>query len=174
MKIKAVFFDRDGVVNRRKFGGYIQNVNEFEFIPGFIDTFWQISKRGFSAFLVTNQQGIGKGIMSHLDLNHVHTFMQKTLLEQTGFCFEDIYYCPELASANSYYRKPNPGMILEAIDEYNIDTAASWMVGDSPTDITAGKKAGLRTIFVGKPYEDAQYAPDYVISSIKELEGIIA
>ncbi len=148
MKCNAIFFDRDGVVNVRLIDKYVLNISQFEFISGFFSLFEQIKKLGFLAILITNQQGIGKGLMTEQALDSIHNYMQSELILNTGFCFDDIFFCSELKETNSFRRKPNPGMIIEAIEKYNINVTKSYFIGDSYSDIIAGNSTGLTTIYL--------------------------
>lgn len=147
--MKAFLFDRDGVVNRRLPDDYVKKIEEFEFIPEFFEIFKIIKEAGYLAVLVTNQQGIGKKLMTHDDLAEVHEYMQGVLEEKTGYNFDDIFYCSDLAGKNSFYRKPRPGMLLDAIEKWEIDEEVSWMAGDSLKDYQAGDAAGLKTALIG-------------------------
>lgn len=146
---KCFFFDRDGIVNKRKFGGYIKEYNEFEFIPEFLEIFKKVDELGFLKIIITNQQGIGKGLMKKEELSIVHNQMQFNLYKQFGFSFDDIFYCPDLANSGSQTRKPEPGMILEAIEKWDIDKEKSFFLGDSESDSLAGERAGTKTILIG-------------------------
>ncbi len=168
MKNKAVFFDRDGIVNDRKIGGYIEKIEEFVFIPGFFE-FFEVVKENYLTILVTNQQGISKGIMSEADLDKVHRYMQARLKEHTGRNFDDIYYCKDLEESNSYYRKPNPGMLLDAIKKWNIDKSASWMIGDDISDYEAGYAAGVRTILIGNYNKKLAPNVDIIFKDIRQV-----
>jgi D-glycero-D-manno-heptose 1,7-bisphosphate phosphatase len=146
---KCFFFDRDGIVNTRKVDGYIKNFNEFEFIPEFLELFKMTEEQGFLKIIITNQQGIGKGLMTEDDLTKVHNLMQFNLFQQFGYSFDDIYYCPDLANSGSKTRKPEPGMLLEAIEKWDVDIDKSFFIGDSETDALAGQRAGIKTILIG-------------------------
>ncbi len=113
---KAIFFDRDGIVNYRPVGDYVKSPQEFRFLPDFLEFFVFIKKNNYLAIVITNQQGIGKGLMTDEDLSIIHLKMQEDLFNITGYNFDDIYYCPDLALTPSQRRKPNPGMILEAVE----------------------------------------------------------
>lgn len=160
-KKKCVFFDRDGVVNFRPVGDYVKTPAEFDFIPDFLNFFTHIKSLGYLAILISNQQGVGKGLMSESDLNEVSAFMQEQMLKKVKRNFDDIFYCTELKESGSFRRKPNPGMLLEAIEKWNIGTELSWMIGDSESDIIAGKKAGLRSILLTQVNQTAETAADY-------------
>lgn len=155
---KCVFFDRDGVVNRLIYGDYVRNIEQFEFLGGFFKFFREVDKLGYLKILITNQQGIGKGLMTHEDLQVIHDYMQYTLLAETKTKMDDIYYAPDLAKSGSKRRKPEPGMLLEAIEKHNIDPSRSFFIGDSETDMIAGKRAGVKTVFFNiKESETADY-----------------
>lgn len=146
---KAVFFDRDGIVNRRIYCGYVTSIDEFIFLEDFFPLFEFVRKHGYLTVLITNQQGVGKGLMTDSDLDNIHEFMQQQLAQKTGGKFDAIYSCTDLAAAQSFRRKPNPGMLLEAAKDWGINLAESWMIGDSISDVQAGKSAGTKTILVG-------------------------
>lgn len=172
-KKKAVFFDRDGVVNYRIVGEYINSINEFKFIQDFLYLFPKVIVAGFDTMLITNQQGVSKGLMSIDQLKNVLNFMQNQLLNKFGAGFKDLYYCTDLAESGSYYRKPNPGMIVKAINQWNIDIEKSWMVGDSPTDAIAGKKAKLNTILIGNYSKEECPEADIIVKNLFDAEKII-
>jgi len=164
--MKAIFFDRDGIVNIRIIGDYVKKIEAFKFNPDFPELFANI-RRNKLAILVTNQQGIGKGLMSEDDLSSVHNYMQTELLKLAGSNFDDIYFSPALESENSPMRKPNPGMIISAMEKWGISADGSWMIGDSPKDHLAGKHAGLRTILIGEFNKPLSPEPDYIFPDIK-------
>jgi D-glycero-D-manno-heptose 1,7-bisphosphate phosphatase len=168
MMKKAIFFDRDGVVNYRKVGEYVHHTGEFVLLPDFLDIFPMVHEAGYLTVLVTNQQGIGKGIMDEDDLSDVHEFLQNDLKERFGYNFDDIYYCPELADTNSFCRKPNPGMLVHAIEKWHIDPKQSWMIGDSISDVIAGRKADCNTVLLGRFSEEIEEA-DYIFLTQQEI-----
>ena len=168
MSKKAFFFDRDGIINKRKIGGYITTKKQFIFEDDFFDVFQKIVEQGFITFVITNQQGVGKGLMNETDLNDIHLMMQETIYEKTGSQFDGIYYCSDLAGSESFRRKPNPGMIIEAVEEFNIDVSNSWMIGDSPTDVQAGKSAGCKTILIGDYPQDLPDT-DLIYTTLKQF-----
>jgi histidinol-phosphate phosphatase family protein len=151
-KLDTLFLDRDGVINVKLEGRYVRNTDEFEFMPGAelaIAHFAKIFKR---ILIVTNQQGIAKGIMSDKDLGVLHDYMLFEL-KKNGGVIDKIYYCPHLAAENCSCRKPNPGMIQQAIIDFpEIKVEDSYLIGDSDTDILAGNKTGLITVKVDNEY----------------------
>lgn len=170
---KAIFFDRDGVINYRPVGDYVKSPAEFAFCPDIFDFLLHVKKLGYLAIVITNQQGVGKGKMSLAQLDDIHNYMQNRLLAAIGVCFDEIYYCTSLAQTGDIRRKPNPGMLLEAIEKYGIDITQSYMIGDSESDIDAGKRAGVRTIFLS-PLELASHSePDYQFKELREAMGIV-
>ncbi|MCU0428065.1 MAG: HAD-IIIA family hydrolase [Candidatus Kapabacteria bacterium] len=173
---KTFFFDRDGIVNQRIMGGYVTSPDEFVLLQDFLPLFRLVKEAGFLTVLITNQQGIGKGLMTESDLVEIHAQMQEQLASKVGSGFDDIYFAGErdLSSRSGCCgdilagcrRKPSPAMLLEADERWGIDFVASWMIGDSISDAEAGKAAGTRTILVGKFFEgDA----DVIVPSLKAL-----
>ena len=151
-KLDTLFLDRDGVVNVKLDGRYVQNADEFEFMPGAENAIAKLSIIFKRILIVTNQQGIAKGIMSANDLNTLHQYMLQQL-KVNGGIIEKIYYCPHLANENCSCRKPNPGMIQQAIIDFpTIKIEESYLIGDSDSDIIAGDKMGLNTIKVDNEY----------------------
>jgi D,D-heptose 1,7-bisphosphate phosphatase len=162
---KAFFFDRDGIVNNRLYNDYVKSVDEFTFKQDFFELFELVKKNSYLAILVTNQQCIGKKIITENKLQEIHNFMQQWLLEKTNYQFDGIYFCPDLANVNSKDRKPEAGMFIRAIEKYNIDIKMSWTIGDAINDVIAGKKVGTKTILIGD-FENVPEA-DYIFSDHK-------
>lgn len=158
-KQKAVFLDRDGTIN--KYVGFLRDIDEFELNPGVADAVKYINKSGYLAIVVTNQPVIARGEISFKELNEIHNKME-TLLGLEGAYLDGIYFCPH--HPHSGYegevrelkfdcdcRKPKPGMLIKAAEDFHIDLSQSWMVGDGEHDIKAGKNAGCNTcLIVGK------------------------
>lgn len=171
---KCFFFDRDGIVNIRKFDGYIKTYDEFEFIPEFLEIFKKIEKQGFLKIIITNQQGVGKGLMTEEELSKVHNLMQFNLYQKLGYSFDDIYYSPDLANSGSKSRKPEPGMILDALDKWDIDKENSYFIGDSESDAIAGQRAGIKTILIGDFSENkANFVFSNYTEFINSFENVI-
>ena len=150
---KTIFFDRDGVVNYRPVGDYVKSPSEFHFVADFPEYFIKIKQQGCLAIIISNQQGVGKGLMSETDLNDIHNYMQKEVYKLTGYRFDDAFYCFDLKDSGSTRRKPEPGMLIEAIEKWDIDIENSYMIGDSVSDVIAGKRAGVKTIFLSSDVE---------------------
>jgi histidinol-phosphate phosphatase family protein len=143
----TLFLDRDGVVNHEKEADYIRHRGEFRLYDGVTEAMPVFSKRFGRIVMVTNQKGIGKGLMSEEDLADIHAYM-RSLLEPNGGRIDRIYYCPDL-DEQSPNRKPNPGMGYQARKEFpEIDFSRSIMVGNTMGDMKFGKALGARTIFI--------------------------
>ena len=171
MKRKALFLDRDGVVNKRIVGGYVTRWGLFEMLPGIIPFLQEASSEGYMTVLVTNQRGIARGLMTEGDLQLIHDRMNRELRESGGVEFDAIYYCPHGIDEGCDCRKPRPGMILRAAVDLNIELADSWMIGDSPSDIEAGKNGGVRTILVSDDCTDSN--ADRCVHSLEEAWRVV-
>jgi len=155
MKHQTLFLDRDGVINRQIKNGYVTRISEFEFLPGVLDALARLASQFKHIFIVTNQQGIGKGIFSLDDLESIHKQIILQI-EQSGGRIDRIYVAPELESKNSINRKPSSGMALQAQREYpEVNFKSSVMIGDSFSDMQFGKVLGMKTVYLtnGKPVE---------------------
>lgn len=153
---KAIFLDRDGTIN--KYVGFLRDIDDFELIDGVAEAIRKINESGYLAVVVTNQPVIARGEVSFEELEEIHNKME-TLLGKEGAYLDAIYYCPhhphkgyvgevpEL-KVDCECRKPKPGMLLKAAEDFNIDLKNSWMVGDGENDIKAGKAAGCRTVLL--------------------------
>ncbi|MBY7145025.1 HAD family hydrolase [Virgibacillus sp. NKC19-3] len=150
----GMFLDRDGVINevltnRVK---YVNTPEDFYLLDGVGEAIRCFNMRGFKVFVVTNQGGIGLGLMSQSELYAIHKKMEADLAT-FGARLDDIAYCPHKPHANCAYRKPNPQMILDLAKKHDIDLEKSYMVGDRASDIQAGKAAGLKTMIIGNRQE---------------------
>lgn len=159
---KAVFLDRDGTIN--KYVGFLRNINDFELIPGVADAIRKINESGYLAIVVTNQPVIARGEVTVAQLDEIHRKMA-TELGKAGAYVDAIYYCPhhpdkgfkgEISELkfDCDCRKPKPGMLLQAAKDFNINLLQSYMIGDSVSDIHAGKAAGCKTILLPKNQRD--------------------
>ncbi len=148
MPTKAVFFDRDGVLNLDK--GYTYKIQDLEWMPGARETVAYLTKLGYKIFVVTNQSGIARGFYGPEDVHKLHSYMQEAF-KKAGGEITKFYYCPHHPTkgiipeltVKCNCRKPAPGMILQAFKEYDLDKTGSFMIGDMPKDMEAAKAAGL-------------------------------
>lgn len=147
--MNTLFLDRDGVVNVQIVGGYVESVDQFVFIDHFLEAMKLLRPQFKHIILVTNQQGIGKGICTQAQVDAVHSYLQMRLLAQQT-PMDAIYCCPHLASDDCDCRKPNIGMLLQAKSDFpDIDFADSAMVGDSLSDMQFAQNAGIMPVHVG-------------------------
>ena len=144
----TLFLDRDGVINKRPPGDYIKKWEEFEFLPGVQDALNILSKKFTRIIVITNQQGIGKGLMTEEDLQKIHQKM-KAYVTKNGGRIDAIYYCPDLAGAENNCRKPGTFMAEQAKRDFpEIDFLKSVMVGDTLSDMEFGRNTGMKTVFI--------------------------
>lgn len=172
-KQKAIFLDRDGTIN--KYVGFLRNINEFELLDGAADAIKKINASGYLAIVITNQPVIARGEVSFEELERIHNKME-TLLGKKGAYLDAIYFCPHHPHKgyegerpelkfDCDCRKPKPGMLLKAAQDFNIDLAQSWMIGDGENDIRAGQNAGCQTAFIG----NESYGQTVTVSSLKNF-----
>lgn len=177
---RAVFLDRDGVVNQSApRGQYILFKRDLKLIPGIVPLIRHFNQSGYLVIIVTNQQCVGKGLLRLGELGKLHSYILLELLAE-GAVVDSIYYCPHLIEDFCKCRKPKPGMLVKAAESLNIDLSVSWMIGDSATDIEAGRAAGCKTILLldGKDVEKnsremAECHPDFVAHSLLDITGIV-
>lgn len=167
----TLFLDRDGVINTKVDNDYIKRWNDFHFISGVLSSMSILRKKFNRILVVTNQQGIGKGLFTEHDLAEIHTKMQTEFLN-SGCKIDKVYYCPALHAENSVYRKPNIGMALQAKKDFpEIDFSKSIMVGDSISDMEFGKNAGMKTAFINsiKTKNTQANIIDWVFPSLEDF-----
>lgn len=146
----TLFLDRDGVINARILGGYVQKWEQFEFLPGFLDAIKILAPLFPRIIVVSNQQGIGKGLMAEKDLELLHRKMTAEI-EKNGGRIDRIYHSPALEGEGSITRKPNVGMGLKARKDFpEINFKRSIMVGDSTSDMIFGKRLKMVTVFLSE------------------------
>jgi D-glycero-D-manno-heptose 1,7-bisphosphate phosphatase len=170
---KAVFFDRDGTLIVDKV--YLNDPDLIEYLPGVFEALRALRDAGFVFFVVTNQSGVPRGLVQPKNLMEIHRRMRAAFAEQ-GVDFIEFYYAPYHTDHDHPYRKPNPGMLLQAVQEYRINLGRSWMVGDRMTDVEAGHRAGTRTVLVNSsenPEGSGYASPDLVCRTIVEVADFI-
>ncbi len=167
---RAIFLDRDGVINVDR--GYVSTIEAFEFVPHLFETLRHFQALGYLLIIVTNQSGIGRGYYTLEDFKKLSAWMLERL-EEEGIEIDALYHCPHDPDSGCGCRKPAPGMILEAIDTFGIDPQRSWMIGDKQSDIGAAKNAGIeRTILIAPDCADKRGAR-YCVQSIFDTMKII-
>ena len=181
MSQRAVFLDRDGTVLEHY--DYLTDESQVQLAPGAGVALRRLKDRGFLLVMVTNQSAIARGMLTEQKLLSIHDRM-KSLLAEQGVYLDGIYYCPYHPDAavgkyrrESDLRKPAPGMLLLAAQEYDIDLMASWMVGDDDRDVAAGNAAGCRTILVevrgSSLVHRGKEQADYMAVNLSEAANLI-
>jgi len=168
-RARAVFFDRDGTLMEEVH--YCGDPARVRVFPGVPEALRKLKAAGFRAFVITNQSGIARGLITEAQYHAV----QEELLRQIGAGLIDAaYFCADPPAAPSTRRKPEPGMVLEAAAAYDIDLSRSYFIGDKSADIECGRRAGTRTILVltGYPAEPDSH-PDFTARDIAEAVQIV-
>jgi D-glycero-D-manno-heptose 1,7-bisphosphate phosphatase len=164
-----VFFDRDGTLMEEVH--YCGDPRQVRVYAGVSEGLRRLKEAGFRTFIVSNQSGIGRGLIGEADYRAV----QAELIAQIGEDLIDAsYYCPDAPGTASSRRKPEPGMLFEAAAEFDVDMAASYMIGDKAIDVECGKRAGVKTIQVLTGYGAEQdCAADYRVRDVAEAIGTV-
>jgi len=145
---KVIFLDRDGVINKKPSkADYVKSWDEFKFLPGTIEAMSILTKNGYEIYIISNQAGIARGMMTEDDLKEIHKKM-KNELRMRGARILDIYYCPHGWDERCECRKPKPGMFFQAAREHYLDLTKAVFIGDDERDLQAGNAAGCKTILV--------------------------
>lgn len=176
-KQKAIFLDRDGTIN--KYVGFLTNINDLELLDGTSDAIKKINQSEYLTIVVTNQPVIARGEVSVEELNMIHNKLE-TLLGKDGAYLDAIYYCPHhphkgfLGERAEYKidcecRKPKPGLLLKAANDFNIDLSQSWMIGDGVIDVEAGIAAGCKTIMLSDSTHDRIKTSTTLLEAVKMI-----
>ena len=178
----AVFLDRDGTLIED--AGYVAQPGQVRLLPGAAEAVSQFARAGFRVVLVSNQSGVARGLFSEKELLAVHARLEQ-LLQQENARLDAFYYCPyldgpeavvEAYRRSSPLRKPNPGMLLQAAEEHDVDLSRSWMIGNAPADAEAGRRAGCRTILLttaAATAEAIEPPPDFRVRSLAQAVQIV-
>ena len=156
MKRRAVFIDRDGTISEEV--GYINHPSRYRVFPYAAEAVRTLNEAGWLALLVTNQAGVARGYFAEEMIGRVHAILAREL-ERGGARLDAVYYCPHHPSVGEApyraacdCRKPRPGLIRRAAEDFDLDLAASWMVGDRHSDVVLARNAGVRAAFVLSGY----------------------
>jgi len=169
MSDRAVFVDRDGTVIEDP--GYLSDPAGVRLVPGAADALRELGERGFRLVVVSNQSGIARRLISEEQATAVHERFVAELARR-GVRLDDVRYCPHGPDAGCACRKPLPGLLVDAADELGVDLERSFMVGDKPSDVEAGRRAGCTTILLA-PDRDRAAASDHVAGDWTEVLRVI-
>ena len=167
----TLFLDRDGVINKKLDNDYVKSLSEFKWLPDVPEAIVGLSKIFGKICIVTNQQGIGKGLMTTKQLDEIHHFLSNEI-KRNGGNINAIYHAPQLAQENSEMRKPNIGMARQAKNDFpDIDFHKSIMVGDSLSDIEFGRRAGMTPILISDEDTNDVYSVESLIEFYNLLKS---
>ncbi|PER45224.1 D-glycero-beta-D-manno-heptose-1,7-bisphosphate 7-phosphatase [Bacillus thuringiensis] len=158
-KKKAIFLDRDGVINQVLTDRvrFVNKPEDIYLLPGAADAIAIFNRKGYMVLVTTNQAGVGLGYMTHDELLEIHGHMQAKLINKNPDAhIHEFVACTHRPKDGCSCRKPEAGMLLQLARKYDIDLAGSYMIGDQETDICAGKKAGTKTIRIASTLEETQ------------------
>lgn len=172
----TLFLDRDGVINKRP-QDYVRTPEEFVPMPGLLEAMQMLAPKFDLILVVTNQQGIGKGLMGEVDLANVHHKMIQ-LVREHGGRIDRVYHCPHLKSLGCPCRKPATGMAWQALQDFpDLDLEDAWMVGDSVSDMEFADKLGFRKVLIRGKFEEldqlAKTPVDYTFDSLLEFAQFV-
>lgn len=168
LQTKAIFLDRDGVINIDK--SYVYKIEEFEFVDGIFEALKYFQSLGYILLVVTNQSGIGRGYYTEENFFKLTSYMCDEF-EKRDIKISKVYHSPSTPEDNLPSRKPNPGMLLAGQKDFDVDMTKSWMIGDKKSDIEAGLNAGIsNTVFIG---DDELEIAKFSVNSILDTMGFI-
>ena len=177
---RCIFLDRDNTIMEDP--GYLSDPGAVRLLPGADLALQSLATAGYKLVVVTNQSAVARGLLSEESLERIHNELRRQLNERDVH-LDAVYYCPyhpegtiEEYARESEDRKPNPGMLLRAASEHNIDLVNSWMIGDSPRDIEAGQRGGCKTIRVrtrGADAQDEDSQADYVVRNLVDAARVV-
>lgn len=161
---KAIFLDRDGVINKER-NDYVKTVSELEIFPGVGESVKQLKDAGFHVIVITNQSAVNRGLTNHNNIRDIHSTIQECL-RRSGTSIDGFFYCPHRPDENCECRKPKAGLLLQAAYEFKIDLKSSWMIGDNDIDVQAAKLVGCNAIKI-----DDKITLNDAIQNILSLEN---
>lgn len=162
-KNKAIFLDRDGVINKNH-SDYVKDISELEILSNVEKSIKLLRDYGFIILVITNQSAINRGLTSDTKVQQIHDNIQNHLKTNNTY-IDKFYYCPHRPDENCDCRKPQPGLILKAVDEFDIDLQKSWLIGDSESDIKAANAVNCRSIKI-EPGLNLENATNIILKSI--------
>lgn len=169
-KKKAIFLDRDGIINVDH--GYVSKIKDFEFTEGIFEILRSLQSQGFLLIIVTNQSGIGRGYYSEEAYQKLTSYIVESFSKE-GIKINAVYHCPHRPDEGCDCRKPRTGMLIAAKKEFDIDMHNSWMIGDKNSDMLVGKNAGIKNRILVSANETSEEA-SYSINMIGEIVEIVS
>jgi histidinol-phosphate phosphatase family protein len=171
-KTWTLFLDRDGVINLHYPNDYVKRREEFIFLEGVLEALCLLSRHFKRIIVVTNQQGVGKGLMTKEELQYIHDEMRKEVKKHGGI-IHAVYAATELAAPNGTMRKPSIGMALQAKKDFQgLELTKSVMVGDSISDLEFGKNAGMKTVYISQ-IEESHPLADLTLHSLNDFAKLV-
>ncbi len=182
----AAFIDRDGTISEEV--GYVNHLSRFQVYPWTAEAIRGFNRRGLKSIVVTNQAGVARGYFSEDLVNRIHTRLRREM-EHAGAYFDAVYYCPHHPTAGEppycqvcRCRKPKPGMLWRAVEEFGVDVGKSFVIGDRYSDIELAHNAGARSVFVLSGYGRGAYEhqrnlwkvqPEWVVENLLEASRVV-
>ena len=178
--MKTIFLDRDGVINENRNNDYVKRWDEFKFLPRAKEAIKALTEAGWSIIIISNQAGIGKGVMPAQAVEEINARMIDEI-ERCSGKVRAVYYCHHRPEENCECRKPRPGMLLRAASEFGIELSESYLIGDKISDIQAGAEVACTTILVrtgcGEEHLEQRdqwsVSPDYIASDLAEAAELL-
>jgi histidinol-phosphate phosphatase family protein len=170
--MKAIFLDRDGTLIQDK--GYLNDPNQIEYLDGVVPALQRLRDDGFVFLVVSNQSGLSSGRVQVENVDEIHRRLRQ-YFHQNAIEILEFYIAQAASGSDDFLRKPNPGMLLAAAHDYNIDLAVSWMVGDKMIDVEAGRRCGCRTVLLSakKNIQTDGAGPEFVCANWREAAEAI-
>lgn len=170
--VKAIFLDRDGTISDNK-QDYIHKIEDFQFLPGAIEALQVLSKTDYKIIIITNQSGIARGFYTEDAFKTLSRWFLETLQEK-GVLIDRIYHCPHAPDEDCPCRKPEIGMLMQAVKDFGISLNSSWLIGDDPKDVIMGRMANVKTIKLGtKMPSSLKLQPNYYAKNLLEAANIV-
>ena len=168
---KAVFLDRDGIINYDN--SYVHKISDFEFVEGIFDLLIYLMKKDFKLFIVTNQSGIGRGYYTDQDFKVLNQWMLNQF-ENKSILISEVKYCPHKPEDECLCRKPKPKLVNQLVKKYSISKEQSWFIGDKISDIECAINSKIQnTILINTDYNKILLKPTYAVNNINEVKNII-
>ena len=161
-KRRAIFLDRDGVINKKR-DDYVKSINELEIFPFVASAIKKLNNANFKVIVITNQSAINRNIITHKKVERIHLTIQNYLKKNQSF-IDAFYYCPHRPDENCICRKPKPGLLIKAIQDFKINPKESWMMGDSNSDLESGRLVGCNVMKINN-HVNLEKAVELIIES---------